>query len=73
MDLKNRWVHFQIRDVYLPEPHNLLDALHGCDLLQGRVVETSDSGMQPGAFLVVEVEGIDQPVIVPVKRVLGAL
>lgn len=73
MDLKNRWVHFQIRDVYLPEPHNLLDALHGGDLLQGRVVEMSDSGMQPGAFLVVEVEGIDHPVIVPVSRVLGAL
>jgi hypothetical protein len=73
VDLRNRWVHFQIRDVYLPEPQSLLDTLHGHDLLQGRVVETSDSGTQEDMFVVVEVEGIEHPVIVPTRRLLGDL
>ncbi len=73
MDLRNRWVHFKIRDVYLPEPEKLSLRLHGDDLLQGKIVDLSDSGVQEAAYAVVEVEGIDQPVIVAVDRILGAL
>lgn len=73
MNLKNRWVHFKIRDVYIPDPRELSVALHGDDLLQGKVIDLSDNGMQELAYAVIEVEGIDQPVIVPVKRILGAL
>ena len=71
MDLRNRWVHFKIRDVFFPDPENLLIELHGNDLLQGKVIDLSDSGTQRGAFAVVEVEGIAQPVIIPVNRSLG--
>jgi hypothetical protein len=45
----------------------LLD-LYGDDLLTGKVVALSDSGMQKDAFVVVEVEGIDELIIVPVER-----
>ena len=61
--LKNRWVSFRILDVYLPEPLKLLMDLHGRDILQGQVVDLSDNGTE--SFIVVEVEGIEQPVIVP--------
>jgi hypothetical protein len=71
MELRNQWVRFRIRDVYIPDPENLLLELHGNDLLQGRVIDLSDSGLQAEAFAVVEVEGISQPVIVPVGRILG--
>jgi hypothetical protein len=45
--------------------------LHGKDLLQGRVIDLSDSGSQDEAFAVVEVEGLSQPVVVPMKNIKG--
>jgi hypothetical protein len=73
MELRNRWVHFKIRDVYIPDPAKVLFEMYGDDLLQGRVVDLSDSGGAEGAFVVVELEGVEQPVIVPVERILGVL
>ena len=73
MELRDRWVHFKIRDVYIPDPEKLLVELYGDDLLQGKVVDLSDSGSRQGAFAVVEVEGVEQPVVVPVERILGVL
>lgn len=73
MELRNRWVHFKIRDVYIPDPAKVLFDMYGDDLLQGRVTDLSDSGTTDGVFVVVELEGIDQPVIVPLERILGVL
>jgi len=72
MELRNQRVRFKIRDVYHPDPAQVLSDLHGDDLLIGKVIEFSDSGMQKDAFVVVEVEGIEEPVIVPVERILVA-
>jgi hypothetical protein len=71
MELRDRWVHFRIRDVYHPDPAQVLIDLHGNDVLLGKVVDLSDSGMQAEAFVVVEIEGIEQAVILPVERILG--
>jgi hypothetical protein len=73
MDLRNQWVRFRIRDVYLPDPQELLTALYGNELLKGKVIDMSDSGTEEGIFAVVEVQGVQQPLIVPVKRILGTL
>ena len=73
MDLKDRWVHFMIRDVYVPEPLAVLTELYGADLLQGRVLDVSDSGAKREAFAVVVVDGLKQPVIVPIEKILGVL
>jgi hypothetical protein len=73
MELKNRWVHFKICDVYMPDPQQLLVELHGNDVLEGRVIGLSDSGMDAEAFAVVEVVGLGQRVIVPVERILDAV
>lgn len=72
MELRNRWVHFRISDVYLPDPRQLLVELHGNDVLEGRVIDLSDSGLETEAFAVVEVIGLGQRVIVPVERILDA-
>ena len=69
MDLIGQLVHFKVRDVFVPDPEKLLLELYGDQLLQGTVDDLSDSGMQTGAFAVVRVEGIEQPVIVPVERI----
>lgn len=70
MQLKNRCVRFRILDVYIPDPAKILMDLHGGDVLQGKVIDLSDNGTDKEAFLVIEVKGIDQPVIVPAGRVL---
>jgi hypothetical protein len=71
MDLRGQKVQFKIRDVYHPDPIRVLLDLYGNDLLTGKVVTLSDSGMQKNAFVVVEVEGIEELIIVPVERILS--
>jgi hypothetical protein len=73
MELRDRWVHFRLRDVYYPDPAQVLIELHGNDVLLGKVIDLSDSGMQAEAFAVIEIERIKQAVIVPVERLLGIL
>jgi hypothetical protein len=43
--------------------------LHGKNQLKGKVIDVSDAGFQEEAYAVVEVEGLSQPVVVPVKHV----
>ena len=69
--MKNQWVSFRILDVYVPDPQKILMDLHGRDILQGKVIDLSENGTEKEAFLVVEVEGIEQPVIVPTGRILA--
>lgn len=73
MNLKGQWVNFRIRDVYLPEPEQILRELHGDDVLQGRVVALSDNDHNDGCFAVVEVQGAKEPLIVPLKRIVSVL
>jgi hypothetical protein len=71
--LKEQWVNFKVRDVYLPDPQQVLTELHGDDVLQGRVVALSDNELQDGSYAVIEVQGMREPVVVPTKRILGVL
>ena len=73
MELCHRRVNFRISDVCIPAPHEVLLELHGGDILQGTVIALSDSGTEPDAFAVVEVEGAAQPMIVSVERLLGVV
>jgi hypothetical protein len=71
-ELEGRWVSFPIRSVYIPDKERLLLELYGDHVLQGRVVGTSDSGDQTGAYLVVLVDRVGQ-VIVPRRAVRDVL
>jgi hypothetical protein len=71
VNLLNQHVRFKISDIYVPDPRLLIWQLHGTDLLQGKVIDLSDSGSQQAAFAVIEVEGMEQPMIVPVDCLLG--
>lgn len=71
MDLRDQRVQFKICDVYHPDPTQVLVDLHGHDFLVGKVVDLSDSGTQRDAFVVVEVEGIVELMIVPVECILS--
>lgn len=67
--MRNSWVTFRICDAYVPEPVQILMELHGKDQLQGKVIDVSDAGGQEEAFAVVEIQGLSQPVVVPVKHI----
>ena len=71
--MRNSWVNFRICDAYVPEPAQILVELHGKDQLQGKVIDVSDAGSHEEAFAVVEVEGLSQPVVVPMKHIRGIL
>jgi hypothetical protein len=64
-------VHFKVSDVQIPDPQKVLVDLYGDHLLQGRVRDLSEGS--DGTFAVVEVEGIETPVIIAVDRILGVL
>lgn len=67
--VRNSRVIFRICDAYVPEPVQILMELHGKDQLQGEVIDVSDAGSQEEAFAVVEVKGLSQAVVVPIKQI----
>jgi hypothetical protein len=71
--VRNHWVTFKIKDVYVPDAAQILMELHGDDLLQGRIIDASDSGFQQDAFAVVEVEGLAEPIVVPMNSIKGPI
>jgi hypothetical protein len=73
LELVNRLVNFRVHDVYMPDPRDILEELYGNDILQGKVVDLTDSGAAKQAFAVVEVEGVGRHVIVPMERILSVL
>ena len=71
MDLKNHTVDFRICDIFYPKWEQILFQLHGSDVLQGRVVDLSETGDVDGSFLEVEVKGLSIRLIIPLERILG--
>lgn len=71
MDLRNQLVKFKICDIYLPEFQKVLCEIHGNDLLKGRVLDLSDSGLTEEAFAVIAVDDIADMIIIPVDRILS--
>jgi hypothetical protein len=70
VDLIDQQVRFKVADIHTPHPLVVLYELHGSDLLEGRVVDLSDSGELKEVFAVVEVEQVRQFLIVPVARLV---
>jgi hypothetical protein len=71
VDLKNHMVNFRICDIFYPDCQQILFQLHGNDVLNGRVIDLSESGMVDGSFVEIQVEGLLERVIVPLERILG--
>jgi hypothetical protein len=64
-------VHFRVCDVYIPDPPEVLNELYGNDILQGKVVDLTDSGEREKAFVVVKVEGVKNLLIIPAEKIIG--
>src|SRR5262245_8300470 len=70
--MKGRHVEFRVLDIHLPEPIAVLHELHDDEVLEGTVVDVSGSGCEGPAFLVVEVNGLHQPCVLAMERILRA-
>jgi len=71
VDLKNHTVNFRICDIFYPDCQQILFQLHGNDVLQGRVIDLSESGTFDGSFVEIKVDGLAEQIIVPLERILG--
>ena len=71
--MQKGWVNFKIEDIYVPPPDHILMKLHGSDVLQGKIIDSCDSGPLRNAFVVVEVEGLEEPLVVPAKCIKGPI
>jgi hypothetical protein len=69
MDLLNCVVKFRKRDVFLPEPREVLLELHGDEFIKGKIVGFSDSGSMRQEFAIIEVTGLARPLMVRVQQV----
>jgi hypothetical protein len=73
VDFRNRLVNFRITDVYHPEPQELLLRIFGQTVLQGEVREITGQPGDPEQYLVIQLRDLPEPVIVPVRSILGVV
>ncbi len=59
---------FRLADVICPDRSQILNQIQADLEVTGEVMLLSDGGKEPGKFAIVEVEGIEGPLIVPVER-----
>ncbi len=69
--LLNRFVRFKVSDVTIPGPQEVVNELYGRDMVQGKVVDITVSGTMEQAFIIVQVEGMNAPLILPAEKVIG--
>jgi hypothetical protein len=69
--LLNRFVRFKVSDVTIPNPQEVVNELYGGDIVQGKVVEITESGAMERAFIVVKVEAMKDFLILPAEKVIG--
>lgn len=69
------WVAFRIADIYLPGPRETLAAISDDTIVVGRVVDSSDCGLEPDVFGVVELANSQRVIVARDKLhyVLGKL
>jgi hypothetical protein len=68
MRMHGLWVQFAIRDVMFPTPDAVLRELHEEDLIGGHVLDVSGTDTSEEAFVVVKVDGVERPVVVPLAK-----
>jgi len=63
IELLNRQVQFKVCDIYFPKPEVVMDQLYRDRVLEGRVLEMTESDSGIG-YAVIAVTEMDKPVIV---------
>lgn len=69
--LMNRLVRFKVSDVTIPAPQTVVTEIYGRDIMQGKVVDITESGTDEQTFIVVKVEAMKDVLILPAGKVIG--
>jgi len=72
VELINRQVQFRVRDIYHPDPQSVVDELFGDSVLEGQVLDVTDSD-ENARFAVVKVIGLHDPVLIAVDRITNVV
>jgi len=59
---------FRLKDIFFPESDDVMNRTTPDLKLRGRIIDFSDSGGSKKEYAIIQVEGIDGPVIVPVEK-----
>jgi len=70
-NIRGKIAKFKALDIHLPDPIDALIELYGDSVVQGEIMDLSDSGMQKDAFALIRVEGMQKIVVVPVDRIIS--
>lgn len=63
-----RWYRFRLTDVICPDYHQAQQQITADLEVAGEVVFLSDHGLNPDRFAIIEVAGIQSPLVVPIDR-----
>lgn len=70
LNVIDRRVRFRLRDVCIPDVDELLATLYGEQVVEGTIIDVSGQGDTREGFAVVQMVGMNKPVVVPLALVL---
>ena len=62
---------FRLKDIFFPETDDVIHRTTPELKLRGKIIDFSDSGSSKNEFAIIQVEGIDGPVVVPLAKLKG--
>jgi hypothetical protein len=68
----NSSMMFRLGDVFFPDLDDLISKATADLRLQGKVIDFTDSGPSKNRYAIIEVEGIEGKLVVPVERLVAA-
>lgn len=72
VELVNRQVQFRVRDIYHPDPQSVMSQLFGESILEGQVLDITESD-EGARFAVVKVIGLDHPVLIAIDLIANVV
>jgi hypothetical protein len=64
---------FKLRDVYFPDSDEVISKTTPDLKLHGTIIDFSDGGLNKNEYAILQVEGIEGPVVVPVSKLRSLL
>lgn len=72
MELVKRQVQFRIRDIYYPDPREVVNRLFGDSVMEGQVMDVTDNDTGK-CYAIVQVAGLEDTVLIAVDRITKVL
>jgi hypothetical protein len=71
LNLIHHRARFRICDVCIPDAGELLATLYGEQIVEGTIIDVSESGERHQGFAVVQLVGVEKPIVVPIELIVS--